>query len=168
MNKSLYSLTDSIACLENSVGNPNTGLPEEVFLMVSRLMPLVNVDLLIRNHLGQTLLTWRDDSIFGQGWHVPGGIIRWGESFSDRLSLVAADELGAKISFREEPLAILQSIDKTRTSRAHHVSLLFECRLITQPRQENEYQGDTLQQGMWAWHSWCPESLLQKEYEDWL
>ncbi len=57
MNISLYSLTDLVACLENSVGNPNRGLPEEVFLLICKLTPLVNVDLLIRNHLEQTLLT---------------------------------------------------------------------------------------------------------------
>ncbi len=47
--------------LEACVENPTTGLPEDVFLFVSRITPLVNVDLLIKNELNHTLLTWRDE-----------------------------------------------------------------------------------------------------------
>ena len=50
------------------------GLPEELFLYVSSITPLVNVDLLIKDDRGRALLTWRDDSYYGPDWHVPGGI----------------------------------------------------------------------------------------------
>jgi hypothetical protein len=49
------------------------GLPEELFLFVSRITPLINVDLLIQDDGRRTLLTWRSDRFFGPGWHVPGG-----------------------------------------------------------------------------------------------
>src|SRR5258705_8683005 len=51
-------------------------LPEELFLFISRITPLINVDLLIQDYGKGTLLTWRSDRFFGPGWHVPGGIIR--------------------------------------------------------------------------------------------
>ena len=37
------------------------GLPDELFLFVSRITPLVNVDLLIQDDRRHTLFTWRSD-----------------------------------------------------------------------------------------------------------
>ena len=51
----------------------NNGLPHDLFVFVSRLTPLVNVDLLIQDPHHGTLLTWRHDETYGPGWHVPGG-----------------------------------------------------------------------------------------------
>lgn len=50
-------LTKIIDILESSIQNPSKGLPEELFLFVSRITPLVNVDLLIKNEQNHTLLT---------------------------------------------------------------------------------------------------------------
>ena len=80
---------------------PANGLPEEVFLAVSRMTPMVNVDLLIDNEAGHTLLTWRQDAFHGPGWHVPGGIVHYGEKLGDRVApwrpanCVPASPLGA-------------------------------------------------------------------------
>jgi|TARA_B110000902_G_C13811114_1_gene399867 hypothetical protein len=35
--------------LEQIIRNPHSGLPKEVFLLATRITPMVNVDLLIRN-----------------------------------------------------------------------------------------------------------------------
>src|SRR3954451_13793393 len=74
----------AFAVLDAWVGEPVDGLPEEFFLFLSRYTPIVNVDLLIQEAIGEdrrrTLLTWRDDETYGAGWHVPGGIIRYKES----------------------------------------------------------------------------------------
>ena len=56
--------------------NPTEGLPEELFVFSSTLIPLVNVDLLVTNENGQLLLSWRDDIYHGKGWHLPGGCVR--------------------------------------------------------------------------------------------
>ena len=74
------NITEAIVALEKHVPNPSEGLPDELFLYVSRITPLVNVDLLIKDENGRTLLSWRDDQYCGQGWHVPGGIIRFKEA----------------------------------------------------------------------------------------
>ena len=63
-----------IETLEAAIGDPKRGLPEDVFLFVSRIIPLIAVDLLIQDDRSRTLLTWRDDEFYGPGWHAPGGI----------------------------------------------------------------------------------------------
>ena len=69
--------------IESSIENPSNGLPEDIFLLISRLTPLINVDLLIKNEQNHTLLTWRDDGYYPPGWHVPGGIIRFKETIAE-------------------------------------------------------------------------------------
>ena len=83
----------SIAAIESSVGNPSNGLPEDIFLFVSRLTPLLAVDLLIKDADGRTLLTWRDDEFYGRGWHVPGSILRYKETIGERVRACARDEI---------------------------------------------------------------------------
>src|ERR1035437_9224010 len=100
----------TILRLESSIENPSKGLPEDIFLFVSKITPLVNVDLLIKNKQGQTLLTWRDDGYYPPGWHIPGGIIRFKETAHARINAVASIELGARVKFRKDPLAIHEFI----------------------------------------------------------
>ena len=75
---------------------PEKGLGQELFLLVSSLTPIVNVDLLVYNAKGQFLLTWRNDPHCGQGWHVPGGCVRFRESCEERIKKVAQQELGIR------------------------------------------------------------------------
>jgi hypothetical protein len=42
-------LGELVARLRSSIGSARAGLPQEVFLLVSELTPLVNVDLLIKD-----------------------------------------------------------------------------------------------------------------------
>jgi ADP-ribose pyrophosphatase YjhB (NUDIX family) len=102
-----------------------------VFRFVSRVTPLINVDLLIQDDRSRTLLTWRDDEFFGAGWHVPGGIIRYKESAADRIHACAREELSAEVSAEAAPLLVSESIVEQR--RGHHISLLFRCRLLSPP-----------------------------------
>lgn len=55
-----------IDALETLIGNPSEGLTEDIFLFVSRVTPLLNVDLLIKNESNRTLLTWSDERVFRQ------------------------------------------------------------------------------------------------------
>ena len=99
---------------EAALGDPRQGLPEEVFLFASRITPLINVDLLIQDDAGRTLLTWRDDEL-GQGWHIPGGIIRYKETSAERIRECARLELGAEVSFDAAPLLVLETIRPHRS-----------------------------------------------------
>lgn len=151
----------AIAPLEAALGDPRQGLPEEVFLFASRITPLINVDLLIQDDAGRTLLTWRDDEFFGQGWHIPGGIIRYKETAAERIRACALQELGAEVSFDAAPLLVLETIRPHR-SRGHFISLLYRCRLRTPPEENLRADGShPPPPGAWRWHRGSPPDLLE-------
>ncbi|BBO99463.1 NUDIX domain-containing protein [Sulfuriferula nivalis] len=154
------ALQPLIGELESKIINSAQGLPEEVFLFVSRLTPMVNVDLLLKNAQNQTLLTWRDDEYYGPGWHVPGGIVRFKESFATRVSAVAANELGASVIFTPAPLAVNEIMNPARNTRGHFISFLYACTLTSSLDPQREYKEGKLQSGVWAWHDGCPENLI--------
>jgi ADP-ribose pyrophosphatase YjhB (NUDIX family) len=143
------------------VKNPKDGLPADVFYLVSQLTPLINVELLIKNKKGQTLLTWRDDRFYGPAWHIPGGIIRFKEKIEDRIEKVAHLELGATVIFAPDPIHIRGLINTERDIRGHFISMLYLCKFTTGPACEKSYKGGDPQQGEWAWHDQAPENLLK-------
>jgi len=149
----------AIATLLEAVPEPTQGLPENVFYYISRTTPLVNVDLLIKDETGRTLLSWRNDPHAGTGWHIPGGIVRFKESFETRVKKVAELEIGADIQFDPVPIAIHQIILPEREIRGHFISLLFNCFLPSTfiPKNEGRSIGDV---GYLAWHAYCPHDLL--------
>jgi len=148
-----------IDLLESLIKNPSDGLPEDIFLFISRITPLINVDLLIKNKKGQTLLTWRDDRYHGPGWHIPGGIIRYKEKASDRINAVAKKELGTKVSFKKNPL-IINEVICSRKTRGHFISLLYECKLINSLDKNLKFKQENLKPGQWAWHEKCPDNII--------
>ena len=102
---------DTINILESLVKDSSKGLPEDIFLFISRLTPLVNVDLLIKDDGNRTLMIWREDEYSKPGWHLPGGIIRFKETIANRIRAVAKNELGVtRIEFNPVPLAINEVI----------------------------------------------------------
>lgn len=150
---------EAIAVLDEAAGDAQDGLPEELFLFVSRVTPLVNVDLLIQDEQKRTLLTWRDDEYFGQGWHLPGGIIRYKEQAVDRVQKCAEEELGVTVSFEPSPTLIVETAEERRT-RGHFISLLYRCALTSEldPKQQ---AGEHPTIGEWKWHQGCPENILK-------
>ena len=152
-------LREPIAALESAAGDPRKGLPADVFFFVSRLTPLINVDLLIQDDEGRTLLTWREDEFFETGWHIPGGIIRYKESAADRLRACAYEELGAGISWNPEPVLVAETI-RPQNTRGHFISLLFRCRLLTPLDEARRAASDRPSAGEWRWHDRCPPNLL--------
>ena len=146
--------------LESAIKNPSKGLPEDIFLFVSRISPIINVDLLIKNERNHTLLTWRDDGYYPPGWHIPGGIIRYKEAISGRIHAVAASELGVKIEFKRDPLAMNEVIIPSRKERGHFISLLYECTLMGSLDKNLRYENGAPQPGEWAWHDKCPDNII--------
>jgi len=140
--------------------DPRKGLPQDIFYFVSQVTPLINVDLLIKNNAGQTLLTWRDDNFYGPAWHIPGGIIRFKEKIEDRIAKVAETELGCKVAFHGQPIQVTPLINQTRDIRGHFISLLYSCELITEPDVKRKYIGEEPSAGQWSWHDGAPGKLL--------
>jgi colanic acid biosynthesis protein WcaH len=148
--------------LEAATADPRRGLPDEVFRFVSRVTPLVNVDLLIQDERSRTLLTWRDDEFYGPGWHVPGGIIRYKESAADRIIACARVELGADVSSEAAPLLLSEGF-RDEDTRGHHISLLFRCRLLSPPDEARHAVSDPPSAGQWRWHDRAPDDLLAEQ-----
>lgn len=108
------------------------GLPENEFLYISSKIPLINVDLFVIDETGKVLLAWRDDEYCGTGWHIPGGIIRHGETMRKRLEETAKQELGFIPVFENNPCRITE-IFLNQKYRNHFISHLYKCRC----REEN-------------------------------
>ena len=153
------NIHQAIEFLDKQVSNPSLGLPEELFLFISRITPMVNVDLLIKDENGRTLLSWRDD-IHGAGWHIPGGIIRFKEKFETRIQKVAKIEIGAPVKFNPIPIAINQIILNHNT-RGHFISFLYKCFLSSKyiPKNTGLTNAD---QGYLKWHNFCPANLIKE------
>jgi len=101
------NIHEAIEFLDKQISDSSSGLPEELFFFISRLTPMVNVDLLIKDENGRTLLSWRDDSFAGAGWHLPGGIVRFKEKLEERVLKVAETEIGTVVEFDPVPVNII-------------------------------------------------------------
>ncbi len=166
------SLHDAIRAVDAAVGQPHPGrLPLELFLLVSRLVPLFTVDLWIQRKDGAVLLTWRDDAFFGRGWHIPGSALRFGETAAHRLRECAKEELGAEVDFDPLPFDLMEEIqprvhdgtDIGARTRGHNVSAAYRCRLLTPPDPAREHHvgsSSPPREGQWSWHLTCPDDLL--------
>ena len=158
------NISTAIEVLSSAISDPRKGLPEDVFLFISRLTPMVNVDLLIQDERKRTLLTWRDDELLGPGWHIPGGIIRYKEDMALRVQAVASIELGTEVDFDPDPIAINQIIVPEKKERAHFVSLLFRCFLRAGPDEKLRFQSGHPKAGEWAWLARFPENMIRMHH----
>jgi hypothetical protein len=154
------SISDAIEVLDKQVADPSEGLPNDVFYYISRATPLVNVDLLIKDETGRTLLSWRDDQYSGVGWHVPGGIVRFKETLETRVKKVAEIEIGTNIDFDPNPIAINQIINPDSANRGHFISILYKCFLSNMfiPQNKGFSMKDN---GYLMWHNGCPANLIE-------
>lgn len=153
------NINDAIETLEKEIENPLMGLPQEVFYFVSKLTPMVNVDLLIKDERGRTLLAWRDDLFVNKGWHLPGGIVRFKETLENRVKKVAQTEIGVEVEFNPTPVAVNQLMSN-RDVRGHFISFLYECKLQSSfiPLNEGIIKDE---QGYLMWHDVCPTDLIK-------
>jgi len=154
------NITEAIETLKKEVPDARQGLPEDLFYYISTTTPLVNVDLLIQDEKGRTLLSWRDDPYCGQGWHIPGGIVRFQETLEDRLQKVAENEIGTKVDFDPTPLTVNQCIHPQQDIRSHFISILYKCSLSASfvPQNKGLAENDS---GYLKWHDGCPDNFLK-------
>ncbi len=143
--------------------DPEKGLPEELFMDISGLIPIANVDLFILDDKGRLLLTRRDDPYFGKGWHLPGGCIRFKETMLERIHKTALNELGTDVRADEEPVAVKDVIIKeerpglpNQNTRAHHIAVLYRCYI-----DDADSIRKMEQDGEAAWFERIPEDILE-------
>ena len=169
----MYRLTDdqlAAAELLRSAELPSEqGLPEPLFLLASALVPLPNIDLLVVNGAGQLLLSRRSDPFFEHSWHIPGGCMRYGESFEQRIQATAVRELGCEVTFDSEPLAVRNVLRGGNRAlahpreRGHNVAILFRCALPETYRPDN---GDKTENdaGYLRWFDRLPPDFMKLQY----
>lgn len=146
--------------------NPEKGLGNELFLLISSLIPIVNVDILVYNENGQILLTWRNDPHCGTGWHIPGGCIRFKETCEERIRQVALNELGiSDIRFEKEPIKVFEIINherrdiKNQNERGHFITLVYKCYAPSDftINKQDAKEGEV---GFMRWFDCLPDNLL--------
>jgi len=146
--------------LDGQIQDKTVGLPDEIFYFISRVTPLVNTDLLIKDKKGRTLLAWRDDEYCGRGWHIPGSIVRFKESLEHRIIETARKELATTdITYNKTPLIMHEIILPHLDNRAHFISFLYECFLSPDYIISNNEKSES-DSGYLAWHNSCPDNLI--------
>ena len=169
--ESQTSLAQLIKEINSQVTDSKIGLGPELFLFVSRLTPLVNVDILLQrnsNHCQETLMTWRSDQFY-KGWHLPGGVIRFKESMENRVRQVASLELGVESLTSVQFMTFNQKINDVRDERGHFISFLFKVTTNQSPIASKECRDpDSPHDGEWFWFSSPPKEILpqHKVYEE--
>ena len=159
----------NVECLRNLNLDASEGLEEDLFLLTSSLVPIPNVDMLITNDKGQILLSYRDDEYFGRSWHIPGGCMRYGETFEHRLVETSKRELGCIIEFDPEPIAVRNVLrganpkQQHPNERGHNIAILFNCRLPDGFEIDNGDKGPD-DNGYLKWFDRLPDTFLNIQY----
>lgn len=148
--------------LNAHIPDAKKGLPQDIFFFVSRLTPMVNVDLFVKNDRKQTLLVFRQDRYY-RGWHVAGGIIRFKERIADRIWAVAQNEYGAAVEWDPVPMDMHEKFASDRDIRGHFISILYRCHLLSPLDEKLRCQDPTNPDpNQWMWHDRCPENLIHQ------
>ena len=79
-------------------------LDKQTFTTVIACTPLVSIDLVVINHLGQALLGKRLNKPAKDFWFVPGGRIVKNESLADSFKRLTRDELGTEFNISQASL----------------------------------------------------------------
>ena len=153
-------ILEAIHFLDKHTTNKTEGLPNEIFYFISRTTPMVNVDLLIKDESGRTLLSWRNDEYCNSGWHIPGGIVRYMETFEQRIQKTAERELGINVSFDPAPLSIKEILQPELKNRGHFISFLYKCFVPDNYIPDNDGKKSNTP-GYLMWHDTCPENLIK-------
>jgi len=69
-------------------------LPLETFKKITASTPLISIDLIVRNKLGQVLLGKRNNRPAKDYWFVPGGRVLKDETLEQAYKRLVKDELG--------------------------------------------------------------------------
>jgi len=158
INHQNRELLEAIKLIESHIDDPQIGLPQDVFWFISRLTPLINVDLLIRDQNNRVLLAWRQDQFAGAGWHIPGGIVRYKETLEQRIQQVALTEIGQAVQYDPKHIAF-NEIHRAHATRGHFISFLYNCSIDESFIPNNKGLKET-EPGYLAWHECCPDNLI--------
>jgi colanic acid biosynthesis protein WcaH len=157
---------DELRALESilsKLSGPGADLPQPLFRFLTELTSTPNIDLLVQDSEKGVLLAWRDDP-FGTGWHVPGSLIRHGETVAHRLMACAREELGCDIKVADRPIALIEIFD----DRGHCISLCYPASLSGIPGKRVLNDGEDAASGDLKWFKappaqFYPSHLIYRE-----
>lgn len=151
--------------------DPTKGLPQELFLFATTLIPCANIDLFVTDKNRQLLLAWRDDEFYGQGWHIPGGCLRLKETLDNRIQQTAINELGSMVIYDRDNFITRETMAaeerpglSNQLERCHNISMLFFCRLPEGYKVENSSKAEHTQ-GYLKWFDHTPSDLLKAHWD---
>ncbi len=136
----------------HSAGPHNTCaglLPQADFRQAVEMLPLVSIDLLLRDADGRYLTGLRTNPPARGAWFVPGGRIRKNESLRDALARIAREELGLPIEAAAwTPRGVYEHFYGTNFAgeagrSTHYVVLAYEAELSldTASLPQRQHQG---------------------------
>ncbi|MDD5110210.1 MAG: NUDIX hydrolase [Patescibacteria group bacterium] len=121
---------NQLVTLLGKIARPKRDLPESIFEALILVVPFLACELVVVDRHGRILLTWRDDK-YWRGWHFPGGLLRYGETFLHRIRYVARHELGVGVT-RARFMSVL---NYPGAGRGHGVSLVWRCTVERTPKK---------------------------------
>ena len=141
------------------------GIGKILFESISRLTPAVSVELIIKSQdQRRSLLTWREDELYGPGWHVPGGVVRFKEKLTSRVQKVLKNEIGVSASKIEGPIGFHEIFNKKRDKRGHFICFVYKVILIEDPPFRTKAQDEVITRGSWRWFTKCPDNLIENQH----
>lgn len=120
-------------------------IQEDLYRKIVRSMPIVCVDLLIRDPAGRTLLLKRNNPPAQDQWWFPGGRVHMNESFLEAVRRKAIQECGLTLCGDLSSLGIFELFFDEGGTKYHSVTNLFvanvdECVRITLDSQSKEFK----------------------------
>jgi len=164
------NVPEAIENLRNAMASegviPSKGVGEELFLFLSTMVPIINVDVLVVSPQREVLLSWRSDTHCGCVWHLHGGCIRFQESIESCLHRTAVTEFGSDVSIFKlmgihEGIADKSNL-KNPKERSHFISLLYQCELKDEVMLRNLDAKEIA--GHLAWLADIPSNFLEIQW----
>lgn len=159
------SIKNAISVLDRAgFRNNDNDLPIDTFNYISRITPMVNVDILIYGRNG-VLLSWRDD-IHGTGWHIPGGIVRYQETLLYRVRKTFDNEIlfsnseCPDIKLPDKPISFTEGVHPGQKIRGHFISFLFDI-IVPSDFYINNSGKRPKDKGYLKWFKTCPKNLIK-------
>ena len=151
-------------CQELDKMDGTAGIGKILFESISRLTPAVSVELIIKSQdQRRSLLTWREDELYGPGWHVPGGVVRFKEKLTSRVQKVLKNEIGVSASKIEGPIGFHEIFNEKRDKRGHFICFVYKVVLIDDPPFGTKAQNGVITGGSWRWFAKCPDNLIENQ-----
>lgn len=125
---------------------------------ITTIVPIINVDLIVKDEDDNILLSWRKDELFC-GWHIPGRIVRFQDSLQKTCEDCARIELFNFINTFKF-LEFFETI-QDRETRGHFITFVYEC-FLPNHKARNLYDTQYKNGGL-GWFRICPDDLIEEQ-----